>query len=284
MRTQDQLIINYLDTREMVYRVLGQGPAMIGIGSYPKPDPDRWKIEFPFQKEYSAVYLLRGSGTYRDTAGNRFRLEAGTVFHRLPGVHHWSEPDSGGQWLEMFIHLPATVWEGLRAGGLFENGPEPWRIGFDADILQRMIRMRQLLTKAEGYEVLGIALQIEALLLDMKLRSTDSSGKEEKGLLELACSGLRRDLSSSLDLPSLARELGLKYDAFRRWFRSSTGLSPGAYRNRARFEQACQLLLSTDMDLSMIARELGFTDAYSFSRQFKKYAGLAPSNYRRQRG
>lgn len=51
------------------------------------------------------------------------------------------------------------------------------------------------------------------------------------------------------------------------------------YRNK-RIEYAKKLLRSTSVSIRQIGQEMGFTDAYSFSRFFKLYTGQSPSDYR----
>jgi AraC-like DNA-binding protein len=50
-----------------------------------------------------------------------------------------------------------------------------------------------------------------------------------------------------------------------------------------RLQQALQLLVETELRLSEIANTTGFADQSHFSRQFRKYIGVAPSTYRRSR-
>ena len=59
-----------------------------------------------------------------------------------------------------------------------------------------------------------------------------------------------------------------------------TGLAPQDYVRKIRFRQACQLLLEGDRPIAEIAAMTGFNSASYFSRAFKKYYGILPSNYK----
>jgi transcriptional regulator GlxA family with amidase domain len=50
--------------------------------------------------------------------------------------------------------------------------------------------------------------------------------------------------------------------------------------NEVRVSQAKTLLKNTNVEVTNIARQLGFTDASSFSRMFYTHAGVYPSQYR----
>lgn len=50
---------------------------------------------------------------------------------------------------------------------------------------------------------------------------------------------------------------------------------------KGRIEHAAQLLLQTQMSVTDVAAACGYENLEHFSRQFKKYHGVAPSKFRR---
>ena len=69
---------------------------------------------------------------------------------------------------------------------------------------------------------------------------------------------------------------------FTRRFRAATGLSPVAYVQKLRMEEAKQWLETSDTPSGDIAREVGYEDPASFRRLFKRHTGLTPSAYRQR--
>jgi len=51
-----------------------------------------------------------------------------------------------------------------------------------------------------------------------------------------------------------------------------------------RFREACRRLNDTDDRVATIAAALGYKDPSHFSRAFRRWSGVRPSEYRRQRG
>jgi AraC family transcriptional regulator of arabinose operon len=53
---------------------------------------------------------------------------------------------------------------------------------------------------------------------------------------------------------------------------------------RLRLNQAARLLEHTVDDIGAIAREVGFSSPYYFSRQFRRHFGMSPRQYRASAG
>ena len=66
-----------------------------------------------------------------------------------------------------------------------------------------------------------------------------------------------------------------------RLFRSETGMTLKTYVNRVRVEAARQLLLETTEKIETVASLVGFHDASHLSRQFLKFSGRRPGDFRR---
>ena len=54
------------------------------------------------------------------------------------------------------------------------------------------------------------------------------------------------------------------------------------YVHSLKLETTKKLILNKDKQLSDIAEEVGYYDIHSFSKAFKKYFGIPPSEYRNQ--
>ncbi len=80
----------------------------------------------------------------------------------------------------------------------------------------------------------------------------------------------------------LARLSGLSEPHFYRRFRQVTGSSPIDWLRRERINHARRRLLQSNDPIKQVAEQVGYNDAFFFSRDFKRYTGLAPSEYRRQ--
>ncbi|NBR48106.1 AraC family transcriptional regulator [bacterium] len=91
---------------------------------------------------------------------------------------------------------------------------------------------------------------------------------------------VREHLAEPLVLPEIARRAGLSVPHFCALFKKQTGMSPMRYLMHARMTRACALLDSTDKSVAEISSEVGFRDAFHFTKTFRAVVGSSPSNYR----
>ena len=57
------------------------------------------------------------------------------------------------------------------------------------------------------------------------------------------------------------------------------GQTPAELLRDSRMKKACELIKQKVLTISEIAFEVGFNDSSHFSKTFKKYYGVAPSQY-----
>jgi hypothetical protein len=66
------------------------------------------------------------------------------------------------------------------------------------------------------------------------------------------------------------------------WFRRTVGPSPWSFVREARLATAARLLVRTSLDVTEIARQVGYKSVPSFRKAFGAFAGLPPRQYRRR--
>ena len=92
---------------------------------------------------------------------------------------------------------------------------------------------------------------------------------------------IKNNLTAELSLEALASEVKFSPVYFHRLFKASTGKTLRCYVEEQRIKKAVDLLVSTDLSLTEIAYECGFSSQSYFSCAFKKRMGLTPRDYAR---
>ena len=83
-----------------------------------------------------------------------------------------------------------------------------------------------------------------------------------------------------LGIPFLSEQLKLSPSYLSQIFKQETGTTINQFIISFRMDMACSLLLKSDRKVADIAQSCGFLDQNYFTKIFKKYTGLTPSDYR----
>ncbi|MEK3847712.1 MULTISPECIES: AraC family transcriptional regulator [Paenibacillus] len=81
-------------------------------------------------------------------------------------------------------------------------------------------------------------------------------------------------------IEQIAEHVGVDRAHFSRKFHSTFLISPAKYLQNLKINEAKRLLEQTTYNLSIIAQSIGYTDMSTFSKAFKKTAGIPPREYR----
>ena len=171
------------------------------------------------------------------------------------------------------ILLTARDDENSRLHG-YKNGADSYLIKpFDIDTLQE--RIRSLLANREHIK----NRYLKAGFIPQPQESTFSN-TDEKFLLKLNKVITDNLTNPSLDVPLLCKEIGMSRSSLYAKMRAITNIPVGDYINKLRMEKAISYLTTTDLNITEITTEVGFSTARYFSTAFKQYTGSTPTQYK----
>ncbi|MNI10056.1 Arabinose operon regulatory protein [compost metagenome] len=97
--------------------------------------------------------------------------------------------------------------------------------------------------------------------------------------VEQAIRWLTLQYTQSISIEQMAHDLGYHRTYLSKIFKEYTGLSPINFLLKLRMERAKHLMMER-LTIEQVASSVGFTDALYFSKQFRKWHGCSPSEYR----
>ena len=208
----------------------------------------------------------------------------------------------------------------LHQGNMVIYGPEQWHMQYsDLDVSVNFVTIsfdiefafldlltgRKFSLRSEDVDLLHQILEesrhpglfgddvilsrLELLLLNVlrleepqtdKLRSA-SSVYNENGIIRRAQSYIADHVCSKLSVGSVAEAVNVSPSYLTALFQQHLHLPPGEYIRRVKLEESKKLIRSGEKNFSQIAQLLGYSSVQHFSRQFKKYFDITPTQYAR---
>jgi len=92
----------------------------------------------------------------------------------------------------------------------------------------------------------------------------------------------RRFMQGRPSVRQVAKEAGLTSRQVQRLFREHVGLTPSEFARIQRFQRLTRELARHDRPLATLAFDHEFSDQAHMSREFRAFAGLSPSQFRRE--
>lgn len=111
-------------------------------------------------------------------------------------------------------------------------------------------------------------------------RTSDDLADESSPAVRRAIHFLEKNLHKKLSLQQIASEAGYSPTYFTTLFRKETNYAPLSYFSHLKVLKACEFLDYTRMKVKQISFQLGYSDPYYFTRDFKKKMGMSPRQYR----
>ncbi len=146
------------------------------------------------------------------------------------------------------------------------------------DYLLKPVKIEAL---SESLQKVLISLQSESEHLDTLC--ADTSKLDQKSICELLEKYLLENYQTDISFSELGERFGFTQEYLGKIFKKYSGETLSKYLTRLRMNEAKRLLLaSPELEIQKIGEMVGYKDGFYFSRAFKSYTGLQPSEFRSQ--
>ena len=113
------------------------------------------------------------------------------------------------------------------------------------------------------------------------VRSEDSRELAQSSIAEMIAKYLEENVYSSLKLSDVSARFYLGKTQLCKIFHDHVGDSPIEYYSRLKMAEAKKLLRDGKLSVSRVSDMLGYSSIHNFSRAFKRFTGLAPTEYQK---
>lgn len=154
---------------------------------------------------------------------------------------------------------------------------------FEADFIGRLMMQRQRIFSTKRPMQLMEALSIFFSIMAMHEKQQPMDGSLPRSHIAGAKLLIENSFGKRLTVREIAEKLCIDDRYLYNLFRKYEGMSVKEYVDRRTIENACSLMASGGMSITDVAHTLGFDDVCTFSKFFKKRAGVSPAAYIRRR-
>lgn len=241
----------------------------------------------PAIHDYCLIHtVLKGEGIF-ETGGKRYLCSEGDTFVIFPGILFRYEAGREDPW--------QYCWVGFKGGrvrrvldelGIIPERPVIRRSGGPAvRSLYKQLRGSlkredsDILSDLEASGILRLLLSRfgEASLASIPVPERPLAETDRR--LDQIISWLLLQYAQPISIRQIADTFGYHRTHLSRIFKEKTGLSPAQYLLKIRMEKARQLLC-TSLTITEVAASVGYADPLYFSKQFHRWTGMSPSEYR----
>jgi AraC-like DNA-binding protein len=236
---------------------------------------------------YLLHHIVQGSGTF--TCGEQvYNLTKGDSFMIAPGALVSYTADLEDPWQYRWLAFQGQeVTTLLQHAGL--SIAEPTIISPAANRIGKWIEQIQITfdqrktgghMRAYGYLCLILA-EIQEVMHPEARQETVPYSQIERHIKQVV-QQLTTQYAEPISIERLAESLGYNRAYFSKMFKRYTHVAPVTFLLNLRIGKARQLLRErTELTIEQIAYSVGFNDPLYFSKQFRSYYGLSPTEYRK---
>lgn len=258
--------------------------VVVGHYGYEQTKPTKEEVKSSDYHTFRLHFILKGSVFYYNN-GTEKLLEQNSCYLLSP------QTDSS---YKTNPKNPASIFwisfSGIDALALVELmgfSPADGALVFGAPYKKRLFTVLKDSFKALPEELLSVVLlknflQIVELLAECNSKQSDNDVHHRNSYIEQAVKYIQENYSNpSLSINDVSTYISVHRNYLSSLFKRNLGVTFTQYLTQKRMEQAIVLLKNSDYSVAGVAAMVGYTDQFYFSKLFKKYNTVSPSQYRK---
>ncbi|MFF2015639.1 AraC family transcriptional regulator [Paenibacillus sp. NPDC058177] len=243
----------------------------------------------PSVHDYYLIHtVFDGEGTFQSGSGKIHPCSSGDTFIIFPGALFCYQADTLKPWSYAWVGLRGDAVPALLSRvGITKEQPvihsehlselrvlyEKTRLSFQQSPYPQLESLEasgwlRLLLHQFGYDnrsTLSVPSQAMPSIIDRQI--------------DQAIRWITFEYHQQVNIDHMASSLGYHRAHLSKAFKVRTGMSPKQYLMKVRMNKAEELLRG-HLAIDQVASSVGFNDALYFSKQFRKWSGMSPSEYR----
>lgn len=232
------------------------------------------------RQDYFFSYIYSGTMFFHSGDKN-MTCSAGDVLFFAPSEPQIYRYDCHSHLSNYWVHF--TGFGAAQLLGLLDIPTgKPFHIGYIPEIEQLVKKIISEINNSRSRNTFyAVALFAEILALINKKKSEDLllNIPHSSSICQTALY-IQENLTEKINLKELASMCFLSVNRYTIVFKKLIGTTPHEYIIGLRLQKAIELLKNTDWTIGKVSSAIGYSDSLYFSRLFKKYYHVSPSEFR----
>ena len=223
--------------------------------------------------------------------GNNYTLRKGQVLISNPGTYHKVIADRDISNTQIHIAINNFKLSEVKENFIDTKGGGP--ILTLKEHKEEFLNCCREIVKEQERKEMGHPLMLKALIMKLLIvlcREIEGesdvisnryhcsfASSEKKNMVQSIIEYMEKGYKEDISLDRIAKNMYVSPVYISKIFKEETGDSPINYLIKIRLAKAEEMLKESTLSIKAIAQNVGYSDAYHFSKLFKKYYGISPS-------
>lgn len=252
------------------------------IGSFPQA-PGHYVSRSSGLAEHLLILCLAGSGqgSFGETS---FRLQLGEGIILPAHLPHHYEASVESPWSILWLHYRGRLAKHYHQDLLPRSASPTFRVAQLETVRDQFELLYSLvLAPISAGVLLDLHVQLANFLVGLARAHQETRQHQVEAAQRVAevIHFLRANLHRRVSIQEMAAEANWTPNHFNHVFREQVQETPAAFFQRLQMARACERLTMTDLPVAQIGMELGYEDAFYFSRCFRRCYQMNPTSFRR---
>ncbi|MBS4957225.1 MAG: AraC family transcriptional regulator [Clostridium sp.] len=227
--------------------------------------------------------------------GNEYILNKGDLLLSNPGLYHMETPNEKSKYTQLHIGINNFKLSEIRENYIDNKGVGP--VLRFKKYENEFLKCCDEIIKEEKMKRMGYPLVLKSLVMKLliiicreledeeekveeNIYSCSLESNEKQNIVKSIISYMNSNYMNDISLDKISKNMYLSPVYISKIFKEEIGDSPINYLIKIRLAKAEELLKDNTLPVKVIAKRVGYNDAYHFSKLFKKYYGVSPSSFR----
>ena len=229
--------------------------------------------KFRYFRFYGISQAVEGGGVYYTKRGGKTKVNTGDFVITTPGFLQDYAPVDG-KYIEDSICFTGVVADNLAKCGVIKDGV------FSMGQGRLLMPIIEQLSNPSKEVQMKVNLSLIRLLTEIFLSNSSLGSSKQYTQVDYLIELINLNPEKWWTIDEMVNICSLSASQLRTIFFKKTGMNPKLYIDKLKMNKASSLLLHSTLSVATIAKTVGYSDAYHFSRRFKQVLGVSPARYR----